>query len=216
MTELERLAAQYRTDKGDPNHACDGVSYIQAYHEQFNPIRFRVKRVLEIGVHKGASLKMWRDYFPSAEVWGMDINPNTETNLGPRIHVVVGDQSDLNDLHSISADKQFDIIIDDGSHLVDHIVASHEILWPSVAAGGFYVIEDTTCANGDLTNVSKGWPGMKYNKPGTSYVNDRKHLNDWLIRQAFAAEHGRRGIGNMRIRFNQFWFQKQTGEQPND
>lgn len=146
----------------------------------------------------------------------MDINPHTGTDFGSRIHVFIGDQSSMNDLNRLAYGKEFDIIIDDGSHLVDHIIISHRTLWPFVADGGFYVVEDTTCANGNLTEVSKGWPGMKYNKPETNYINDRDKLNTWLINEAFAAEHGRRGIGNMRIRFNQFWFQKQSGKASND
>ena len=212
MNELDQLAEKYGTDKGNIHHSCDGVSYIQAYHEAFNPIRFNVRRVLEIGVYNGASIRMWCDYFPNAEVWGLDINPKTEQNIHSRAHIVIGDQSNISDLHELTACRTYDIIIDDGSHLVDHIIASHEILWPAVEAGGYYIVEDTTCANGDLTEHAKGWPGMKYNTPDTNFVNDRNKLNSWLIRQAFAAEHGHRNIADMRVRFNQFWFRKQKGE----
>lgn len=55
--------------------------YLTEYHRAFSPIRYRRKRVLEIGVGGGAdpelgggSLRLWRDYFPFSRVVGLDIH----------------------------------------------------------------------------------------------------------------------------------------------
>lgn len=40
------------------------------------------------------------------------------------------------------SDAPYDIIIDDGSHMVRHVIASFEALFPYLRRGGLYIIED--------------------------------------------------------------------------
>ena len=49
-------------------------NYVPLFVRHFEPCRTTVRRVLEIGVEAGTSLRMWRDYFPNAEIWGFDID----------------------------------------------------------------------------------------------------------------------------------------------
>ena len=79
-------------------------------------------------------------------------------------------------------DLTFDVIIDDGSHLVDHIIGSFEILWPKVKSKGFYCIEDLGCTYvEDLIPYRDSWPGMKYNPDNTNYKNDRIKLENVFL-----------------------------------
>ena len=132
---LSWLAAVYGSDKGATAHR-----FAELYERHFGPVRHTTKTVLEIGVHRGASLQMWRDYFPRAQVYGLDIN---ETSIpGPRIETFRGDQSDPEVLAKLRALGPFDVVIDDGSHRAPHVWASFAGLFGAVKPGGFYVIED--------------------------------------------------------------------------
>ena len=95
--------------------------------EQFNDIRHSVKKVLEIGVFRGHSLLMWHDYFPNAEIYGVDISFEWH-NLGvnavelckdkPRIHLLEADACTDKTYHQVMNKwgDNFDIILDDASH----------------------------------------------------------------------------------------------------
>ena len=96
-----------------------------------------VKRVLEIGVLNGASLAMWRDFWPQAEVWGFDIEKR-DTD----IQVMYGDQSKPEDLAFATRLGPFDLVIDDGSHKPADQILGALTLVPHLAPGGLYIIED--------------------------------------------------------------------------
>ena len=96
---------------------------------------------MEIGVSQGASIKMWNDYFRKANIYGIDINPETKFKK-ERIEVYIGNQTDEEFLKGVCKDKQFDIIIDDGGHKMSQQTGSFKILWKYLKSGGFYVIED--------------------------------------------------------------------------
>lgn len=145
--DLSRLAAKYGTDKFGFHN------YTPNYHGVLDRYRGRALRVLEIGVggygdadRGGQSLAMWRDYFPQAKVVGIDIQ-RKDFDLGPRVTILRGSQIDPDFLEGIVREHgPFDIIIDDGSHQNEHVIASFEYLYPTLAAGGTYLIEDVQTA----------------------------------------------------------------------
>ena len=142
--DLTSLAKIYQTDKWGRHF------YTPIYSQWFYELRFKPVRLLEIGIggyakpHQGGnSLRMWKRYFPQGIITGIDIYDKTALQEN-RIHIYTGDQSDPVFLKQVSdAEGPFDIIIDDGSHMQSHIIASFETLFPLLAAGGIYVIEDT-------------------------------------------------------------------------
>jgi hypothetical protein len=172
--KLARLGFKHGTDKH--RHKFDGVNYMNVYHQYFLPLRERVFNVLELGVLDGGSLKVWRDYFPNAHVWGVDINPNVPRDHGERIHVIVGSQTDPLTLCQVQP-NELDIIIDDGSHVVDHMIESLRLLWPRVASRGLYVIEDLENIYADISKGRNKWPGQLHNLPDTNYRNEAEKLN---------------------------------------
>lgn len=151
-------------------HGTDKFSHrYLPYYERH--IRGEVTSLLEIGVLEGNSLRMWRDHFPNAQIWGLDIDPRCKAQESERIRVVTGSQDDpdvLNDL----ADRAggFDVVIDDGSHVNTHMLASWRYLWPHTRS--VYAIEDLTNTYLDLTPHVDGWPGMQHNQ-AVDYRNDR-------------------------------------------
>jgi cephalosporin hydroxylase len=104
----------------------------------------RPLRILEMGVWRGGSLDLWRQYFgPDAIIYGIDID-EVITTLGiDSAEVRVGSQTDEIFLLSVIEEMGgLDIVIDDGSHQSKDVLASLRILFPRLAEGGTYVIED--------------------------------------------------------------------------
>ena len=129
---LQEIGLKYGTDKAYAHHYCD-------FYEQFlpNPSQF-TGRILEIGIKDGASLRMWRDYYPSAkEIVGIDIE-KPKPIFGCNVHQM--DQCDVNALHQLG---EFDIIIDDGSHMTLHQqISFNKLFYTQLSRIGCYVMED--------------------------------------------------------------------------
>ena len=147
--DLDRLALQHGSDKFGAHR------YTPIYHDYFERMRDRELHLLEIGIGGyddpdagGASLRMWRDYFPRAQIYGLDLFNKTGV-AGDRIHIVQGSQADpraIVRLADATPTGRFDIVIDDGSHRGEHIIPAFLMLFPLVAPGGWYVVEDTETA----------------------------------------------------------------------
>lgn len=122
--------------------------YIPIYDRYFSSFRGRKIRFLEIGVSKGGSLQMWRKYFgDDAIIFGIDINPECEKFNGLAGQVRIGSQTDKLFLESVVKEMGgVDIVLDDGSHHMDHIPATLKILFPYLSYSGIYMIEDLHAA----------------------------------------------------------------------
>jgi hypothetical protein len=146
MTPLCELARKYGTDKGG-EHLQRGDTchrYTEHYHKMFKSRRKDVKNVLEIGVAGGHSLRMWKEYFPNATIYGIDNNPACIFN-DERIRCFVADQyaeSDLLTTMCIIGEPELDLIVDDGSHEPAHQIFTAQVLLPYLSMNGIYVIED--------------------------------------------------------------------------
>jgi hypothetical protein len=114
------------------------------------PYRTEPVRLLEIGVQNGGSLQIWSRYFPAASVLiGCDVDERCAQLRfdDGRIHVVVGDATEPDVQERILARSAvFDVILDDGSHRSDDIIATFVALFPRLAPGGLYIIEDLHCS----------------------------------------------------------------------
>ncbi len=122
--------------------------YIPLYDRYFSRYRSTKVRMLEIGVSKGGSLAMWRKYFGSdAILYGIDIDPRCAAFDGKNAQVRIGSQADRGFLEAVVSEMGgIDIVLDDGSHVMQHIRSSLEILFPLLHNGGTYLIEDLhTC-----------------------------------------------------------------------
>ena len=118
--------------------------YLPLYDRYFGPWRGRPLRFLEIGVSKGGSLQMWRRYFgDAATVFGIDIDPACAQFDGQAGRVRIGSQADAAFLRDVVAEMGgVDVVLDDGSHRMEHITASLQALFPLLSDGGLYMIED--------------------------------------------------------------------------
>ena len=181
MFTLTQIADHYKTDKSGPKHTFFGKSYTDIYAHYFEHMRKREFVFLEIGVFKGASLKMWSSYFPNAKIVGIDIDPRAAKNMENskiKADVHIGSQDDEVFLKSlVDQYGEFGIVLDDGSHINEMTLKTFEIL--NKHTTGFYVIEDLRNSYLDLTkyDTRKRWPGMKHN--GDYEENNAKNRPDF-------------------------------------
>jgi hypothetical protein len=151
-----RLAELFEAEGTDK-----GPLYAGAYEALFRARRKQIRRVLEIGIgtlnpaaassmfgfgashyRPGASLRAWRDYFPNAEIVGIDVQPDTQF-CEERIQTFLCDSRDPGAAERfLSIQEPFDIVIDDGSHQAQDQLATLRNFFPAVRTPGLYLIED--------------------------------------------------------------------------
>lgn len=153
MTELCSLARKWGTDKA--------LYYTEFYDAMLGKRRKQVRKVLEIGIGypelmrepvsrlglsdymTGASLYMWEEYFPNALIFALDKLEDTFVNDG-RISSFYLDQGDEASYRQAIAcvGSDFDLIIDDGSHVKADQLLSVKMFVPLLRYGGYYIMED--------------------------------------------------------------------------
>lgn len=118
--------------------------YLGVYDRFLSPFRGKSVKLLEIGVSKGGSLKLWRDYLGrDAVIFGIDIDPSCAQHDGNYGQVRIGSQADPHFLRRVVAEMGgVDVVIDDGSHVASHQIASFECLFPLLASPSTYICED--------------------------------------------------------------------------
>lgn len=183
--DLAQLFNYYGSDK-------DRNGYSQIYHTLFDSLKDKPLNVLEIGIgtlipevnssmlgfglehyKPGGSLRAWRDYFKNSQIYGFDIQSDTQFNDEERINTYLCNSTDrinvINTIETISdedegAEFKFDIIIDDGSHHDEHQLLTLKYLYSYLKDGGLYIIEDIypgsriTTQPHLLTTLCKGDP----------------------------------------------------------
>jgi uncharacterized protein (UPF0248 family) len=149
MVTLEELAFKYSTDKAVNYGGVSRHGYTLTYDPILSPFRDDKIRLLEIGVcmeHTGGghSIRMWYDYFPNASIFAFDI-VDMSSLQNDRVKFFKGDQSIRDDFDSMYKNfdsKEFDFIIEDGSHKHNHQMISLAGLFKYVKSGGIYFLED--------------------------------------------------------------------------
>ncbi len=164
MNSLEALinSGKYDTDKS--------IRYLNNYEQMFQPYIDKEIKILELGINKGGSLLLWRDYFKRGDICGLDISPTQLEDPTGRIHAYQGRQDDtclLDKIANERAPEGFDVIIDDCSHIGEltrisfwHLFKNH------LKKGGLYIIEDWR------TGYWNKWlDGRQYNPRNKTFMN---------------------------------------------
>ena len=177
---LTKLAIINNTDK----HRVGRHEYMEHYQRHFSKLKYKKNNLLEIGVggykrpdRGGCSLRMWKQYFPFGHIYALDIydkRPQEER----RIKIFKGSQIDYNFLDDIldSIGNSIDIIIDDGSHINEHVIGSFQYLFPKLKEGGIYVVEDVQTSyredyGGSSTNLEEAYTMMNFFKKILDFIN---------------------------------------------
>jgi hypothetical protein len=164
LSDLSMLCDKYGSDKGEikteghpypwPSH-----NYADFYEAKFDHCRDHFRRVFECGLgtnnpaipstmgsagKPGASLRIWRDYFPNAHIFGADIDRDILFQE-ERISTFYVDQTSPESIRELWRDIQvteFDLIIDDGLHDFEAGVCLFENSFAMLRKSGIYIIED--------------------------------------------------------------------------
>jgi hypothetical protein len=127
----------------------------------------QVQRICDLGIYKGGSVMFYYKLFAPEKIVAIDLSETPvepldkyirENDLGEVIRTYYGvDQSDKDKISDIlrteMAGHYFDIVVDDASHLLHQTKTSFNLLFPYVAPGGYYIIEDWGWAHWE----SKAW-----------------------------------------------------------
>ena len=164
MNRLTELANKYGTDKGTEGRIdlpdLDGHYFTEFYDEYYSQLIGTHPVLLEIGVWLGSSIKMVNEYFSGdCEIYCIDIDENFYENikdLGDNIHFYKLDQGNEEELNNFknemeNNDIKFDIILDDGSHRINHQMLTYFVFRKLLKSTGIYIIEDlhTNLKNND-------------------------------------------------------------------
>jgi 23S rRNA U2552 (ribose-2'-O)-methylase RlmE/FtsJ len=139
-TPLCKIGYQYGTDKSP----LIKHPYTPVYYDLLKRRINSVKKVLELGVWCGASLRMWRDFFPNAQIYGIDVLQECKLVKGERIKVFVGDSRDERFVKNIilnAIGTDVDLFVDDGSHWPNYQALTCKIFKPLLPKA-LYLIED--------------------------------------------------------------------------
>jgi len=107
---LDDAGYTYGTDKNTIHDYINGF-----YESGLLPYKEKSLDILEIGIYFGASLKLWREYFPNAKIYGADI----QNRVLPQYKNINNVEYIFGDAYSqefLNNELKFDVIIDDGPH----------------------------------------------------------------------------------------------------
>ena len=168
MNDLLELGKQYKSTK-------DWAGFLEIYSNYFKDYKDKEINILEIGIDKGESLKIWRKYFTRAKICGIDIIDIKFQIEG--VDLIKADQTDEKTLKEICDKyKGFDIIIDDGGHHSKQIVISLNFLFDYLKDNGLYIVEDLQTSyfprfGGSRLNLNKRTTSMNYLKSIADSIN---------------------------------------------
>ncbi len=187
--DLFELVEKYGTDK-------TLSKYTYTYDELFNNIKYKTTSILEIGLgtlnpsipssfsgntqhfshyKPGGSLRVWRDFFPNAQVYGVDIAKDcmfTEE----RIKTFLFDSAEKEYCDYYLDNLEFDVIIDDGNHDPKYQVKTLKNLFPKLRENGIYIIEDIGGYQGTEELLIEYLDEFESVTKGYSIVNKGNHI----------------------------------------
>jgi hypothetical protein len=141
MKSLNEIYLNYQSPEG---HGDKGTAhtYINEYEKLLKDYR-KNSTFLEIGICRGESIKMWDEYFIDSKVYGIDITDQYIKDLieENKYNIIIGNACSNKILEQLNG-LTFDVIIDDGSHLINDQINSFNILKHRMKPNGIYIIED--------------------------------------------------------------------------
>lgn len=176
---LTEIANSCFTDKGTSFAECHG--YTELYSEWISSTDSL--NLLEIGVDRGSSLKMWNKYNSNLNIYGIESEQHRITDLYNHEFnkIFIGNASDTNFLQSVvNQTGKLDIIIDDASHIKSDILTSFKFLYSYLNEGGIYIIEDLHAPEAEFHSLISELNDF-FNKSGFT-VNYTLHSNNKLLK----------------------------------
>ena len=154
--DLNSLFEHFNSDKGEyfinqylqpakkNKNKIEAHGYAKIYEEVFNVFKEKNINILELGSFYGNAAAALFFYFDKANIFSGDINPDMFKYKSNRIKNFYIDSSSRNSLENdlISKKNNFDIIIEDASHMLKDQIISLFMLFPLVNSGGYFIVEE--------------------------------------------------------------------------
>ena len=147
-SELCKLGSKYQTNKSPMNFNGHRSGFTPFYDQIFNIHKDKKINFAEIGIEKNASIKMWRDYFSKAKIYGFEyedikIKKAREFKLKNTIYEKIDVTKSKSIKKALSKiNQKFEIIIDDSTHYFDHQINVIKNVYPFLKKNGILIIED--------------------------------------------------------------------------
>jgi hypothetical protein len=118
------------------------LGYIhEFYNEIFSDKKYSTTKVLEIGIWQGGSILLWRDFFPNAVVYGVDISYCAALEKQDRV-IQLNSNAYSTEFTDQFEKNSFDVIIDDGPHTLESMIFYIIHYLPLVKVDGLFILED--------------------------------------------------------------------------
>ena len=153
-------------------------NYGDIYDKHFAKFRDQPINILEIGVLRGGSMRIWEKYFPKANIFGIDIDEECLQYQSDRTKIFIGDQSDVSFLRNVKAKiPRIDILIDDGSHRAKDQKITFDEMYYHVSKPGIYLIEDIEL---------NYWPSKDKDKPDNFMTYMKSKIDELNVRRTMS------------------------------
>jgi SAM-dependent methyltransferase len=169
--------------------------YFDVYERHLKKFVGKAPRILEIGILGGGSIELWLKYFgPGTSVVGLDINEEClKYEYNGDVKIVMGDQGDPAFWDEfLKTQNKFDIVIDDGSHVMNHQITTLNKVFSHIKEGGVYLCEDT-----HTSYWPQPWGGvfrgagtfLEHSKRATDILNQQHFQGSQIAQEALDAYH---------------------------
>jgi len=170
MTEIEELFYNSK------NKSIKWKKYFEVYDEYFKSFKNKNITFVEIGIHNGGSLEIWKKYFgEKSRIIGIDVNPQCKIFEKDGYEIFIGNQSDPKFWHNFFKEVgTVDIILDDGGHTnLDQIITTANVV-DKINDNGLLVIEDVHTSYIEEYNSSIKFSFINFTKELINKINSNK------------------------------------------
>ena len=154
--DLNFLFEYFNSDKGESyinqytqpykrkNSKITAHGYAKFYEDLFKPLKDKSLKILEIGSFYGNASAAFFFYFKNSLIHSADINPDMYKYKGSRLNNYFVDSSSRESIikNILNQDTEFNIIIEDASHMLKDQIISLFMLFPKIKKGGIFIIEE--------------------------------------------------------------------------
>lgn len=171
---------EFKSDKGTTHDYINGY-----YSNEFTPIRYDNLKILEIGVHRGPSVKLLREWFINSQIIGIDLFYDLPENISDDIRkmgdikIIEADAYTQNVLDMFE-DNSIDYLIDDGPHTIDSQIYSVKNWFNKVKSGGKLIIEDIQ-SNSDLNKLIDEVHNLNYEYKVFDLTKNKNRYDDIIL-----------------------------------
>ena len=154
--DLNFLFEYFNSDKGEfyinqytqpykrKNNKITAHGYSKIYEDLFKPLKDKPIKILEIGSFYGNASAALFFYFKNSLIHSADINPDMYKYKGLRLNNFFVDSSSRESIikNILNQNIEFNIIIEDASHMLKDQIISLFMLFPKIKKGGIFIIEE--------------------------------------------------------------------------